>query len=46
MPFSNHIEGFFDHRYCWKESVYSNVLDFLQGDHHPTKVASETTTFD
>ena len=39
---SNQIPGFFDHQYLWKESI--GILDFLHGDNHQRKVASETTT--
>ena len=40
---SNQIAVFFDQQYRWKEAI--NILDFLHGDIHEGKAASETTTF-
>ena len=43
MILPNHIARFFDHHYLWKQSI--SILDFLHGDIHEAKVASDTTTF-
>ena len=38
------IAGFFYHQYLLKESI--NILEFLYGASHQSKLAPETTTFD
>ena len=42
MFLSNHIAGFFDHQYPWKETI--SVLDILHRDSCQEKIASKKTT--
>ena len=43
MLLTNQMAVFFDHQYLWKESI--SRLDFLHGDNHQRKVASESYPF-
>ena len=43
MLSTNQIAILFDHQYLWNEPT--DNVDFLYGDNHEGKVASETTTF-